>query len=97
LVANFALLSYTITTSSNPSAGGLILGGGSFTHGTNCTVIAMPNSGYSFVNWTENGIQVSANASYSFTVTSNRNLVANFTQSSYTITTSSNPAAGGTT
>ena len=38
----------------------------------------MPNAGYAFSNWTENGALVSANSTYSFTVTSNRSLVANF-------------------
>ncbi|MCF0200367.1 MAG: redoxin domain-containing protein [Bacteroidales bacterium] len=90
---------YTISTSSNPSAGGSTSGGGSYDEGASCTVHATANSGYTFTNWTENGAQVSTNANYTFTVTGNRTLVANFTQqpSSYTITTSSNPSNGGTT
>jgi len=70
---------YTISLTSNPSAGGTISGGGSYSSGTSCTVNAMANTGYSFVNWTENGSVVSTNASYTFTVSANRNLVANFT------------------
>ena len=42
------------------------------------TVTATPASGYSFTNWTENGSVVSASASYTFTSTANRTLVANF-------------------
>ncbi len=63
-----------------------------------CTLIATPNTGYSFVNWTENGTAVSTSANYSFTVTGNRDLVANFSESvpSYTITATANPTAGGT-
>ena len=39
---------------------------------------ATANSGCIFSNWTENGNEVSTSASYSFTVTGNRTLVANF-------------------
>ena len=97
LVANFSIINYTITTSANPTAGGLTNGGGSFACGSTCTLIASPNTCYQFVSWTENGNVVSNSATYSFTVNSNRNLVANFSITSYTITTSSNPATGGLT
>ena len=49
-----------------------------FDEGESCTLIATPNTGYSFVNWTENGTAVSTNANYTFNVTNNRDLVANF-------------------
>ena len=52
--------------------------GHSFNHGESCTLIATANEGYDFVNWTENGTEVSTDATYSFTVTSDRDLVANF-------------------
>ena len=45
-----------------------------------CNVTATANDGYSFVNWTENGTVVSTDASYTFTVTSDRELVANFVE-----------------
>ena len=48
--------------------------------GETCTVTATPNDGYGFVNWTENDVAVPADASYSFTVTADRSLVANFTE-----------------
>lgn len=97
LVANFTPSTYTIATSSNPSIGGSTSGGGNFTHGQSCTVHATANADYTFVNWTENGTQVSTNADYTFNVTGSRNLVANFSQSNFTITTSANPNNGGTT
>ena len=97
LVANFSLLNYTISVSPNPAAGGSSSGGGTYTHGTSVTVTAYPATGYQFVNWTESGTAVSASISYNFTATSNRILVANFSIINYTISTSSNPAAGGTT
>ena len=69
-----------------------------YEEGQSCTLIATPNTGYSFVNWTENGTAVSTSANYTFNVTNNRDLVANFSQSvpSYTITATANPTAGGT-
>ncbi len=101
LVANFTATttSYTISTSSSPSNGGWTSGGGTYASGATVTVSAGANAGYTFSKWTENGVTVSTSASYSFTVTGNRSLVANFTATttSYTVTTSSSPAAGGTT
>jgi hypothetical protein len=41
-------------------------------------VTATPNSGYTFVDWTENNAVVSSSASYTFVLGANRNLVANF-------------------
>ena len=85
LVANFTQITYTISTSSNPTAGGTTSGGGTFNSGASVTVTATPATGYQFVNWTESGSQVSTSASYTFTVTGNRTLVANFTQITYTV------------
>ena len=96
LVANFTLNSYTITATANPTAGGTVSGAGEFNHGASCTLTATANTGYTFTNWTENGSVVSSNANYTFTVTGNRTLVANFTLNTYTIATAANPAAGGT-
>ena len=86
---------YTISVSANPSNGGSVTGGGSYNQGQSCTVSATANSGYTFVNWTENGTQVSTNATYTFTVTSSRNLVAHFTTQGYVITAIADPSVGG--
>ena len=100
LVASFVAelpTMYTIAVSANPSEGGLVTGGGTFQQGASCTVTATANSNYTFTNWTENGSMVSTNASYSFTVNGNRNLVANFIvqPQHYTISVSANPNNGG--
>jgi hypothetical protein len=71
---------YTITVSASPTAGGSVGGAGTYAAGASRTVTANPNSGYAFVNWTENGSAVSTSSSYTFTLNANRNLVANFTQ-----------------
>ena len=69
----------TIVVSADPLAGGSVIGEGDYNLGENVTVIASANADYNFVKWTENGNQVSASASYEFTVNGNRTLVANFT------------------
>ena len=51
-------------------------GGGTFASGSSRTVTAIANSGFTFANWTENGGVVGASASYTFTLTANRTLVA---------------------
>ena len=80
---------YSITTSPSPAAGGTTRGGGSLGTGSSVTVTAAANAGYSFVNWTESGVQVSNAASYTFTASANRTLIANFTlNSAHTITPS---------
>ena len=95
-VAHFSLNSYNVTATANPTAGGTVSGAGEYNHGASCTLTATANTGYTFTNWTENGSVVSSNANYTFTVTGNRTLVANFTLNTYTVATAANPAAGGT-
>ena len=69
---------YDITVAANPAEGGRVRGEGSYADGTSVTVEANANDGYNFVNWTENGTAVSTDLNYTFTVTADRNLVANF-------------------
>ena len=71
-------LSETITAYANPTNGGTVSGGGTYTIGSTCTLTATPYQGYDFVNWTENGEEVSTTATYSFEVTGSRTLVAIF-------------------
>jgi len=73
------IVNYTVSVSANPSNGGTVSGGGTYQQGQSCTVHATAATGYTFQRWTENGSQVSTNANYTFTVTSNRSLVAQFT------------------
>jgi hypothetical protein len=96
LVANFTANTYTINVSANPSNGGTVSGSGTYTYGQSCTVVATANTGFTFTNWTENGNLVSTNTNYTFTVTGNRNLVANFSTNAHTITAIAEPSDGGT-
>ena len=76
-VANFELNSYQITATANPSAGGTVSGSGTYNYGETCTLSVNLNENFTFINWTENGVEVSSDETYSFTVTDNRNIVAN--------------------
>ena len=85
-----------ITVSANPSAGGTVTGAGTYDPGTTATLTATANEGYNFTNWTKNGVVMSTNATYSFTVSTAATYVANFSLNSYTITATAVPAEGGT-
>ena len=98
--ANFrSTINRNLTLTASPAAGGTVKGGGSYPSGTWVTIEASPNSGYEFVNWTEGTSIISTNTEYSFSLEKDRNLTANFKQSTvkYTISLSSNPALGGST
>lgn len=89
-----------VTLLSAPTIGGTTSGAGNFAQGSTVTVIAIPNSGYVFTNWTANGTVVSNSTTYSFTMNGNQTFVANFTQvqaGNFSVFVSSNPPAGGTT
>jgi hypothetical protein len=85
-----------ITVSANPTNGGTVTGAGTYDPGTTVTLTATANEGYTFSNWTRNGVVMSTNASYSFTVSNATEYIANFTLNSYMITATANPSEGGT-
>jgi hypothetical protein len=95
-LAHFNLNSYEVTASVSPVEGGTVTGEGTYNHFESCTLTATANEGYTFVNWTENDTEVSTDATYIFTVTGPRTLVANFSLNNYDITVEANPAEGGT-
>ena len=68
----------SITVSASPTSAGSVSGGGEFYFGEACTVTATPNTDFAFSGWIENGTVVSDEAEYSFMVTGDRTLVANF-------------------
>ena len=69
---------FIIIANANPMEGGSVTGAGFYEEGETCTMRAIANSNYAFVNWTENNNPVSNNATYSFTVSEDRTLTANF-------------------
>ena len=76
---------------------GSMSGFGSYLEGEIVTVIATPNTGYEFAGWIENGSVVSEDAEYTFEITKDRILYANFIQikMAYNITTMVNPEKVG--
>lgn len=69
---------YAINAVPNREDGGTISGCGIYPANSSCTLVATPADRFVFSNWTSNGVVVSTNPTYSFTVTENANLVANF-------------------
>jgi len=94
LVANFTPVLSSIATSAAPPGSGTTSGDSSFPTGSSRTVTATANSGFTFASWTEGGSVVSTSSVYTFTLTANRVLVANFVRS-YIIAVSASPPAGG--
>ena len=84
-------VSTNITALANPTEGGVVTGSGTYEMLDECTVTATANEGYNFVNWTENGNVVSNEAAYTFAVTGDRTLVANFELMTFEITASADP------
>lgn len=86
LTVYFVPKTYSIVAEAG--TGGTATGSRTYSYGSTVTVRATPSTGYSFVNWTENGTAVSSSASYSFTASAARTLKANFAINSYDITLS---------
>ena len=87
---------YSINATANPAEGGTVSGVGNYNEGSTCTLTAMANEGYTFMNWTKDGEVVSTLAVYNFTVTEGGNYVANFGLNTYDVTAMANPEQGGT-
>ncbi|MEB0263787.1 ice-binding family protein, partial [Mucilaginibacter sp. 10I4] len=100
LTANFSAIpasQFAVVLSSSPVAGGSTNGAGSFAAGTSVTVTAMPNAGYTFVNWTDGATIASTSPAYTFPLSANRTLVANFLLNTYTLTVNANALMGSVT
>ncbi len=88
----------TITTSTDPNGAGTTTGGGTYRAGEVCTVRATDNGGYRFREWTESGETVSTDRNYSFVVTRDRTLVAEYdTLEKYNVRVTTNPTGVGQT
>ncbi len=70
---------YSVTVNAGP--GGMAIGGGTFTEGATCTIVATPNAGYVFEKWDGPDI-FSQSVSTSFIVTKNTSVTAYFKSSS---------------
>ena len=66
---------FTVTATAE---NGTVEGAGDYEEGTEATLTATPAEGYEFVNWTSGETEVSTANPFTFTVTSDTTLVANF-------------------
>jgi uncharacterized repeat protein (TIGR02543 family) len=99
-VANFNIIpaaQLAVVLSSSPPAGGSTVGSGAFLPGTSVTIAANQNTGYTFTNWTDllSGTVVSTSPAFTFVISTNRSLVANFSINTFTITTTAVNGAVG--
>lgn len=79
----------------NDIAYGRVTGGGLARLGASVSLTAVPNEGYKFVSWQENGQVVSSDRVYTFTASENRVLTALFAVAA-TISLRIDPEGGGT-
>ncbi|MBI4325651.1 MAG: hypothetical protein HY674_10355, partial [Chloroflexi bacterium] len=104
VVVNFVALPFsqeffTVGTQSHPANAGALTGAGRYPSGATVSVTATPLTSempWQFVNWTEGDLLQSAERSYTFTLTRDRQLTANFILPSFKVTATNNPSAGGT-
>lgn len=85
---------YVISVSASDIDGGAVTGGGIYLEGQTVSVAAVPEDGYAFTGWTENGVVVSTDAVYSFTASADRELTAQLVKT-HVITLAVDPAGGG--
>ena len=77
---------YTVRAQSGNANYGTVSGGGLFYAGEEATVTASSKNGASFINWTDGATIVSEDASYTFSVSKNVTLTANFMMLSSEVT-----------
>lgn len=89
------LPAHTITANPSPSDAGTVQGAGAYPDGATAALRAIPASGWGFDRWTENGSTVSRSNPYTFAVTRDRDLTAEFLPL-VSISTAPGPIYGGT-
>lgn len=71
-----------VTVAAEPAEGGTVTGEGAYTYNSEVTVTAVPNTGFAFLRWLHNGIPVSEETSYTFTIIEDMDLKAQFVDAS---------------
>lgn len=88
---------YNVMTGVNDKTMGTATGDGDYEEGTEITLTATANPGYEFVNWTDLDDQVvSTDAAYTFTVTEEVALIANFQKGTSTALDNASSAKAAT-
>ena len=79
-------LFYTVSVSKNENAGGNVRMPSNITIGTECTITASANSGYTFTGWYIGDEKVSDDTSYTFVMSEeNKSFVAHFEPNTYNV------------
>ena len=86
---------FNVSVVTVPEEGGSVTGAGMYMTNDLCTLTAMPNPGFHFDQWREDGATLSTETEFSFNVVADRSIEAVFTQESYTITATASPTEGG--
>ncbi|MFD1002770.1 InlB B-repeat-containing protein [Ohtaekwangia kribbensis] len=84
---------YTLAIATSPSDGGNVSGAGSYDAGSVATLTATPASGYTFTGWS--GDVTGTDASTTVTMDGDKNVTASFSISSFTLSATVVPSAGG--
>ena len=87
---------YSVNTRSNPANGGTTSGGKTVRSGSDIELLAAPNNGFKFVNWTIDGQPVSNDQKFVLkNVNKNTEVVANFSQTNCYVKVKANHPDGG--
>jgi uncharacterized repeat protein (TIGR02543 family) len=89
---NIMVEPHLVNVSVNNDKYGMVTGSGTYDINTTATVKATAKSGYIFVNWTKDGVEVSTETPYIFTVTEDVELVANFEEKTGIVETDNYPS-----
>ena len=90
--ATVSAVTYTLSTLISPAGTGTVTGGGTYAAGTTATLLATPNTGYSFTGWS--GDFTGATNPATITMNANKSITATFALKTFTITVSA--GANGT-
>ena len=95
LLVVFSTFEYNVNVTVTPAGYGGVTGAKKYKHGQTCCLTAQFYDGYDFEKWTENGVTLSTNPVFRFTVTGERDIKAHFFKRIYTVTASVDPEEGG--
>ena len=95
VIANFALVQYTLSTVVSPSGAGAVTpaSGSKFDHGTQVAVTATANTGYQFTGWSGGGC--SGTGACTLTMTGDTTVTATFALVQHTLTPAVSPSGAG--
>ena len=74
---SFEVNQYTLSLSTNNS-GGIVEGGGTFTHGSTASIRALPSDGYKFLGWSGSNLESNTEKVILLSMDMNYELTANF-------------------